>query len=170
MILYIVRHGIAQQRGGPGVSSDSERALSPKGKVRTLQVARGLERLGCRPGRICTSPLVRAEETARIMDEVLCPEAPLDVCDFLAPGATTTNVVKWLRSLEEDCAMTVGHMPDAAVIASGLLVQHADMALAFKKAAVCCISFDGVPGQGTGQLEWLLQPRQSRAIAGDLEE
>ena len=170
MILYIVRHGIAQQRGGPGVSSDSERALSPKGKMRTLRVARGLQRLGCRPGRICTSPLVRAEQTAGIMAEVLCPEAPLDVCDFLAPGATTTNVVKWLRSLEEDCAMIVGHMPDTALVASGLLAAEGAVALQFKKAAVCCISFDDPPGQGLGQLEWLLQPRQLRAIAGHTEE
>jgi len=165
MTLYIVRHGAAQRRGAKGVTDDAERVLTPEGRTRTRLAAEGLLAVGCRPDCMATSPLPRAEETARIMAEVLCPEAPLEPQRFLQPGATAGRVVEWLQRCGRDCAMIVGHMPDLAEIASELLTGDVGLDITFKKAGACCISFQDAPALGAGSLEWLLQPRQLRTLA-----
>jgi phosphohistidine phosphatase len=169
--LYIVRHGIAQGPDAEGLSSDTDRALTKEGKARTREVARGLRVIGVRPHTIGTSPCRRAEETARILAKELRPEFPLAVCDFLAPGGAREAgavgpLVDWLLTLDAEAVMVVGHMPDVADMASGLLHAGGGIDLVFKKAAVCCISFPGVPAEGAGSLEWLLQPGHLRALAG----
>jgi phosphohistidine phosphatase len=164
MMLYLTRHGIAQQREDPSITSDTERALTSKGIKRTQEVARGLLAIGCKPRIICTSPLRRALETAEILVKVLKPKAPMEVNDFLTPGATVAETVAWLKAQKTDSAMLVGHMPDLADIAAGLLCKESYIDIQFKKAGVCCISLNGAVAEGGGQLEWLLQPRQLRAI------
>ena len=162
MELYIVRHGAAQERGeGP----DAQRALTPKGAVRMAQVARGLRTLRCRPARILTSPLPRAEQTARILAGALCPEAPVELCDWLAPGAAAEELVAHLADAAEQSVMVVGHSPDVGAIASELLCGRAGPEIVLKKGAVCCMSFGWAPALGAGRLEWLLQPSHLRALA-----
>ena len=164
MKLYIVRHGIAQEPGSPGVSSDDDRALTDEGRDKTRAAAEGLRTLGCRPDCIGTSPLCRAEQTARIMADVLAPKASFKVCKPLAPGGRLDEFVAWLRRLKDEQVMIVGHMPGVAEFASGLLAEKSEVDLVFKKAGTCCISFDGEPGRGRGCLEWMRQPRQLRDL------
>lgn len=166
MELYIVRHGIAETRTEEGFRSDAERALTPKGRTRTREVARALRELGCGPARIGTSPLRRALETAQIMAEVLSPEVPPEVCEFLSPGAEAGDLIGWLKGLGEGPVMIVGHMPDVAEIASGLLTRKGCVGMVFRKAAACCISFQGLPAEGEGVLEWLAQPRHLCRLSG----
>jgi len=161
MDLYIVRHGIAEIRGeGP----DEMRRLTSKGVRKTTEVAEGLAKLECKVDRIASSPLPRADETARIMREVLCPDAPCDICDFLAPGATASELVLWLSKVEDKSVMIVGHNPDFEEIASSLLAGDQGMDIVLKKAAVCKIAFHGRAAKGKGQLHWLMQPGQLRLI------
>ena len=161
MELYVVRHGIAEEPAAD--KADAERALTARGRSRTRQAARGLRVLGCRPERVATSPFVRAEQTARIIARILCPDAPLEVQDYLAPGATARDVIRWLRGCGEESALIVGHAPDVSEIAGGLLTQsRVDMV--FEKAAACCISFDGTPALASGRLVWLLQPPVLHAL------
>jgi len=165
MMLYIVRHGEADQREQSSGKPDAERALVPKGQRAVAEMAEALKKLKVAPGRVGTSPLRRAEETARIMAEILCPNAPLDVCDFLAPGGRTRQLVAWLRGLQEQSVMIVGHMPDFGRIASDLLAGTSEISIVFKKGAVCCISFEDVVSEGEGCLEWLLRPAHIRALS-----
>ena len=100
------------------------------------------------------------------MAEVLGHTMPLDTCQFLQPGATAKDLVAWLEGLKEDVVMAVGHMPDVADMVGDLVSGQGGLEMEFKKAAVCCVSFDGAPAAGKGRLVWLLQPRQLRALAG----
>lgn len=165
MNVYIVRHGIAEPLASPRAGSDRQRTLTANGRRRTRQAARGLKALGVQPDMIASSPFVRALETAGILLDVLLPDGDVEVCGFLAPGATADDLLSWLP--ETDCAdpMVVGHNPDCADIAAALLGMSRNAILAFGKAAACCISFDAVPGLGDGRLEWLLQPKQLRMLA-----
>ncbi len=165
MELCIVRHGIAQEHGTRGVVTDAERALTLQGCERTQRAALGLRAIGCAPQVVAASPLRRAEETARIMVDVLCDGDCLQVCDWLAPGACAADAAAWLRQAGAESAMIVGHMPDVADIVSGLLSGQATVDMVFKKAAACCVSFGGPPAPGEGCLEWFLQPRQLRGLA-----
>ena len=168
MELFIVRHGIAQEREEFPSLCDEERALTDEGRTKTRQVARALKKLGCRPERIGTSPLRRADETARIIAKVICPEAEMEACDFLKPGGDPREAIRWLRNLDDPRpvgVMIVGHMPDVAELAGVLLVSRAEINIVFKKAGVCCISFEGQPAAGAGVLEWLMQPAQMQSLA-----
>jgi phosphohistidine phosphatase len=161
MELYIVRHGPAEERGE---HPDAERALTLKGATRMARVARGLRAVGCRPGRVLTSPLPRAEQTARILAEALCHGAPVVMCEQLAPGASAAQLLPELAGLAEGSVMIVGHNPDLPAIAAALLCGGPRAAVVLKKGAVCCLSFEGAPSLGAGRLEWLLQPGQLRAL------
>jgi phosphohistidine phosphatase len=163
MELLVVRHGIAQPREA-GLA-DADRALTDKGRRRTAQAAEGLRRLGCRPDRIGTSPLKRARQTANILAEVLNQSAVVEACDFLVPGGGHEELLTWLRELEQDSVMIVGHQPDLADTVVKLLCASGTFDLSFRKAAACCVSFCESRRAGAGCLEWLMQPRQLRALS-----
>jgi len=162
MQLLVVRHGIAQGRGTAGARA---RALTVRGRRRARTAAQGLKALGAVPDIIATSPLTRAEETARIFAQVLCPGAEPTLLECLAPGGDPSQAVTWLRGRDEDTVMLVGHMPDVADLVSLLLCGQDCMDVTFRKAAVCCLTLDPAAGAGSGRLEWLLQPGQLRALA-----
>lgn len=162
MELFIVRHGIAQDSQD---LPDAQRALTEEGRRKTRLVARGLKAVDCRPQRVISSPLPRAEQTAQIMAELLCPEAPLETSDLLKPGADVETLISRLTSLDESSVMLVGHMPDVAVLACMLLTKQGFFDIVFKKAGVCCVTFEGPVAAGTGSLQWLMQPAQMQVLA-----
>ena len=62
--LYILRHGIAQERS---LEIDDEiRSLTNKGRIKAIKVVKRLKALGFEADRIFTSPYARAHETAKI--------------------------------------------------------------------------------------------------------
>ena len=71
MILYILRHGIAEDEAPKG--DDGARRLTPRGRAKMRAVAAGMRALGLRYDVILTSPLVRAVETAAILADVYAP-------------------------------------------------------------------------------------------------
>ena len=71
MMLYIVRHGIAVDIGTNGVTSDATRMLSEEGRRKTNEIGASLAVLGVTADIILTSPLVRAYETAEILNRHL---------------------------------------------------------------------------------------------------
>ena len=163
--LYIVRHGPAVDVGENGVENDADRMLSKEGIEKTLKAAGGLAAMNCRPWRIVSSPLVRAQETADILREVLKPEQGVEIEKRLAPGTSTKKLVRWLQDQSSYPTMLVGHMPDLARLASALVVgKQARANMTFKKAAACCITFNEDVDMGSGCLDWLIQPRHLRAL------
>ena len=64
--LYLVRHGLAEERGEKW-PDDTKRPLTEEGIVRMRKAARGLARLGVAVDVVLTSPLVRARQTADIV-------------------------------------------------------------------------------------------------------
>ncbi len=108
--LYILRHGIAVEPGTPGIPDD-ERPLTPKGRRRMRQVARGLRRLDLRLARIVTSPLPRASATAEIVADELDAGDLLETADVLRAGSDARAIREWLRQRTEDRLMIVGHNP-----------------------------------------------------------
>ncbi len=68
MRLYLIRHAMAEDNNPAG---DAERALTPKGRLRMAEEAKGLREFRVRPEIILTSPLRQALETATIVAEEL---------------------------------------------------------------------------------------------------
>ena len=164
MELYLVRHGIALDVGQEGITRDSDRPLSREGRQKTTEVAAALKAIGVRPDAIAASPLVRARETARILADGLCPDAPVEVCDALQPGAEPAEFVVWLRRLSARTVLAVGHVPDLVELTSVLLSGKPGSDFVFKKATVCCVVFEHEVVAGHGSLAWLMQPDHLRAL------
>lgn len=163
--LYLVRHAIAEVTAPSG--NDADRRLTPAGRRRMEQAAKGLAQLGVRPAAILTSPLVRAEETAHILAGALTPNLELEVYARLGFGHEAKEVVAGLhRHRAAGSLVLVGHQPDLGHLASYLLTGAADVVpLPFKKGAVAAIDVPGLPPDGPGVLRWFLTPKQLRAIA-----
>lgn len=164
--LFIMRHGIAVARGTPGISDDAKRALTPEGKKKVEEIARGLLNLGVNFDWIVTSPLVRAVETARVVREVGGPSIPLDVCDDLRPGGAPEALIAYLAKHENRKRMlVVGHEPDLSELAGRLIGAGHRAHLALKKGGCCLIEFNDFPPKSPGKLVWWLTPRVLRKLA-----
>lgn len=164
IVVYLMRHGIAADPVAG--MSDADRALTAEGTQKTKRVAAGLQKLGVKPQLIVSSPLRRAEETARIVGEILAGGVAIELYPPLAGGCAPDDLLKGLRphrGLSE--LLLVGHQPDLGNLASYLLTGSANLApLPFKKAGVAAVTLGSMPPRSAGMLEWFLTPGQLRAI------
>lgn len=164
MRLCLVRHAIAVERGLPGFADDASRPLTPKGRERMAEAAAGLRNL-LPPGALLTSPLLRARQTAEILQDVFGIDE-LHVSDALATGAHG-SLFEDANATGEEVVFAVGHEPYMSeALAFALTGDPAGMAALFKKGAAALIEFDGPAAAGRGSLEWLIQPAALRAIGG----
>jgi phosphohistidine phosphatase len=159
--LYIVRHGIAVERGTPAIP-DADRRLTPKGRKRMQQVSRGLRRLGILPDRIVTSPLPRARETATIVAASLDIHDRLETSDALLASSDASTLRAWVLTRGEGCLMIVGHNPGLSELVGLLVTGVADRPLCeLKKGGVAALSSRG---DGGFALDWLAAPRLLRLV------
>jgi phosphohistidine phosphatase len=163
--LYIMRHGIAVERGSAGYADDSKRPLTPDGRKKMEEITRGLMRLGFDVDWIVTSPLLRALETARIVAAELGEHHPLDVCDDLRPGGSAESLIAFLaKHADRKRVLVVGHEPDFSEMAGRLIGAGRRAHLALKKGGCCLITFDDFPPKSPGKLVWWLTPRVMRKL------
>lgn len=163
MRLYLVRHGIAEDTAA---AADAERALTPKGKSRMMQIARGLRSLGARPDLIFTSPLRRAVETAEMLLRSF-PGAELKEMAQLAPGAASPEEMRAALAVHQSAKeiALVGHQPALGNFASFLLTGSTDSCeIQFKKGSVACLESNPDERHGHHSLVWHLPPRALRQI------
>jgi phosphohistidine phosphatase len=159
--LYVVRHGIADARGTPGIP-DNERRLTSEGRKRMRQIARGLRRLEIEPDRIVTSPLPRARETAEIVAEALGMSDRLELSDALHDTRDATAVRDWLLTRSENRLMIVGHNPALSELVAQLLTGSTEPWLCeLKKGGVAALSSQA---DGGFALDWLAPPRLLRLV------
>lgn len=162
--LCIMRHGIAAERGS--YSSDAKRPLTPEGKERMQEIARGFAKTGFSPDRIVSSPYERAVETAAIVADSLGTEIRVEPCEALQPGGTPEALFEFLgRQAARHAVLVVGHEPDLSQLAAGLVGAGRKHDFALKKGGCCLISLDGFPPQAFGRLAWWLTPRILRKLA-----
>ena len=163
--IYLVRHGIAGE--APNGGSDADRRLTPDGVRKMSRAALGLKRLGVAPDLILSSPLRRAEETAALLAKALAPERAVALYGVLAPGHEPAEIVRGLQAHRGARAvMLVGHEPGIGQLLSHLLTgTSSGLAIEFKKGGVAAIQVEALPPRHAGLLQWLLTPKQLRAIA-----
>jgi phosphohistidine phosphatase len=159
LTLYIIRHGLAGEHGS--YANDAERPLTPEGQHKTQQVAKRLKAIDLSFHLILTSPLVRAKQTAEILQEVGLSQH-LEESDFLAPGGDFEEWLDWLaawRSNKTSLAI-VGHEPDLSAWAERLIWGEVRQRLVLKKAGAIGLTLPetGTP-VGNSELFWLTPPR-----------
>ena len=163
--LYIMRHGLASPRVAAGITDDAKRPLTPEGKKKMQEIARGLTHLGVELDWVVSSPLVRAVETAGIVADSLSAKVPFDITDTLSPGGSPEALIAFLaKHPHRKRVLVVGHEPDLGELAARLVGAGRHAHLSFKKGGCCWISFDEFPPKAPGELVWWLTPRVIRKV------
>jgi phosphohistidine phosphatase len=137
MNLYLIRHGIAEDRSQ--YEQDDKRPLTDKGHQKTENVAKKLKQIGIKLDLILTSPLVRAKQTAEICQKVGLTEKIVEF-SALSPGGELTVWVNWWHQSgynnNENNLGLVGHQPDLANWAETLVWGKSQGKLLLKKAGI----------------------------------
>jgi len=164
MELLIVRHAIAFERDHHRWRDDGARPLSPAGMRRARKAAAGLKVFSKAPGRVLTSPLVRARQTAQILTDVAgWPQA--EEAAELSPGAPALAVLTLLAKNRVQLVAVVGHQPGLGALLTACLLEDGEaLPIEMKKNAVACVSFDGSLRAGRASLKWLATPRMLRGF------
>jgi phosphohistidine phosphatase len=163
--LCIMRHGAAAARGEAAYFDDAKRPLTAAGKEKMHEIAAGLKKAGFEADWIVSSPLVRAEETAKIVATALTPHTPMETSETLSPGAAPEALLAFLaKHRDRRHILVVGHEPDLSHLAARLIGSGRNANLAFKKGGCCLISFREFPPKAPGQLVWWLTPRILRKL------
>lgn len=162
--LYLVRHGIAGPPEGDG--GDAERELTAVGERRMRRIARALECLGVEVDTLFSSPLRRAEQTARVLAPAVLRAGEVEISAALAPGIAAAATVEALRRLRSGRrVMLVGHQPGLGELASYLLSGSVDsLSLPFRKGAVAAIEVGSLTHPSSAELLWFLTPKQLRLL------
>ena len=163
VLLYLVRHGIAADRGDK-YPDDATRPLTPRGVSRLKQIAAGLVALDVRLDAVLTSPYVRARQTAEVLAQAW-PRPPriIDVPALAAGGKPAAVIEELGRHAKRGSLALVGHAPDIGELAARLIGSR--RGIEFGKGAVCCVEVDQLPPSGAGALRWFLTPRMLRRLA-----
>lgn len=165
MQLLVIRHAIAEDRDAWAASGrdDSDRPLTQEGRRRMRRGARGLRRILPQLPLLATSPLLRARETAAIVNAVYEGDPATEETLILVPSARLTDFIPWLAErAERSIVGVVGHEPHLSTLVSWLLTGRTQPILKLRKGAACLISFEERIASGAGTLDWLLSPGQLR--------
>ena len=160
--LYLIRHGIAAERGDE-YPDDSKRPLTSSGISRLRKEAKALDAMGIGFDHIVTSPLARTKQTAEVFAESLKSKPSVSNSDSLAPAGTPAAVIQELgKHVKKGRIALVGHEPNIGELAARLI--GARTPLEFQKGAICRIDFETFPPKGSGQLRWFLTPKMLRTL------
>lgn len=158
--LYLIRHGIAADPTEH--SSDASRPLTEEGKQKTKKVAKRLSSLNLHFDLILTSPLVRASQTAEILQETGLSDQMEESHDLACDGDFHSWLVwleKWRKTGGTRLAL-VGHEPNLGNWAELLVWGEERGHLVVKKAGIIGLQLPatGMP-VGRSQLFWLTPPK-----------
>jgi phosphohistidine phosphatase len=161
--LYFIRHGIAADP--QDYDRDEDRPLTEEGNRKTRKVAKRLAKLGLSFDSIFASPLVRAHQTALILQDIGLGHQ-IQTSQNLAPDG---DLQAWLTQLEQlglsqnaepSRLALVGHQPDLANWAECLVWGEAKGRIALKKAGIIGVELPTVGSPiGRSNLFWLTPPR-----------
>lgn len=158
--LYIIRHGLA---GTPlqDQTLDEERPLTRKGKEKMKEIAKGLKAQKISFDLVATSPLLRAKETAEIINAHCGKAKEVAVTDLLSPGGSYDSLIKFLNKLKKSKKVAiVGHEPFLSGFASYCLSKNKSSFMKLKKGGVLMLEIEDVIQPGGCILSWLIQPSQ----------
>jgi phosphohistidine phosphatase len=161
MKLYFLRHASAADYA----ASDAERPLTKEGEQEASLAGTALHALGVKPVCVFTSPLLRAQQTARIAAQAISFSGNVEVMEELLNGATTKDLLWALKAHSANSdVLLVGHMPSLAEHIAELIGAGATAGLGLGKGAVACVKLQEL-SVGSGALRWLMEQKQLQAVA-----
>jgi phosphohistidine phosphatase len=164
MDLYIVRHGEAGHSLPPS-AKEFQRPLTEVGKKRIESLGESLKEWNVEFDRILASPLRRAKETAMIVAKVLDLQNKLEDSDVLKPDGSRIELYKELSKMRrQDTVLLVGHEPYLSSLIGDIVAGNQNARISLKKGGMAKISIETFLPKVSGELKWLLTPKQIRRI------
>jgi phosphohistidine phosphatase len=167
MQLVLIRHGIAGDRAEFAATGqdDGLRPLTKEGRRKMAKNARGLRRIVKSIDILASSPLTRAQQTAKIVATAY-EGHEIATVRALVPEAPLKEVLRWLRRQRATAIVAaVGHEPQLGELITWLLTGQRQRPIELRKGGVCAIEFDGRAAQGSGHFGWMLTPALLRRLA-----
>lgn len=161
--LYLVRHATAEQAPPGSRFADPLRALTPKGRRRFHRIARTFARMDEPVDVICTSPALRAVQTAEVLAAAVGSER-VRVLDELRPGGTPEPLLGPLRDLDARSVALVGHERQLAALATlltgAVLMESARLRL--RHGSIVRIDVRRLREEPQGKPRWWIGPDRNR--------
>jgi phosphohistidine phosphatase len=159
MDLFVLRHGKAGHSSDD--PDDSTRPLTPNGREEIREIARWMRRERFRFDVIASSPLTRASETAGIIARALDRKDRLVLWEELAPGGDPDTVCSHaMQSGDNGVLLIVGHEPGLSGLVGRIISRGGAPSIIFAKGSLAKIRNFSFDGQPSGELQWLLTPKQ----------
>jgi len=167
MNLFLLRHGIAVERGTPGCERDADRPLTPKGERRLGRIADAMGVMGLAFDLILSSPYVRARQTAAIVTDALGLKNKLKFSEALVPDGDAKMLIAALNKLKPppENILLVGHEPNLSELIATLISGDQRSAIDLKKGGLCKLEVESLRHGRCATLAWLLTPRQMGLMA-----
>ena len=164
MKLFLLRHGLAVERGTRGFEDDAARPLTPKGRRQTRKTVAAMKKLERDFDLVLSSPLLRAKQTAEIVAGGLKLKKQFKFSNALAPGGEPKNLLRQLGRLKPppEKLLLVGHEPDLSRLVSLLVTGGKQLQLDFKKGGLCQLDVEKLRAGKCATLAWLLTPKQMK--------
>lgn len=154
MLLYLLRHAEAVDHA----PSDAVRELTEKGIAQAKKVGKFCIKNNFLPAIILTSPLKRAEQTARIVAKEI-KTAEFIVVPALSAGMQPETALDELRAYARfSSLMLVGHEPDFSLLASHLLGISLRESLRLRKASLTAMNLTAMR-PGGAVLDFTIPPK-----------
>src|SRR5262249_18610099 len=155
MNILLIRHADAVPREGSDLP-DEERPLTEEGKKQCRALAGALRRHGVELGKVVTSPLLRAHQTAAgLLEEWPDPKPEILTCGALAPEGKDKKLTRFIRGLDTERVTLIGHAPDLNEFLAWLIGSRKTQ-LQLAKAGAALIECEAGPSKGAGVLTWLV--------------
>jgi phosphohistidine phosphatase len=163
MDLILLRHGEAGNRTSIP-SKDNERSLTTSGRKEIEEIAAVLKKIEPDLDHIATSPLKRAEETALPVAKEF--KIKIEKWDELKPEGKREELYQKLSKLKRDHrVLLVGHEPYLSALLSDLISGDTSSRVSLKKGGVARVRVDRFTPRPSGELRWLLTPRQLKRMS-----
>jgi phosphohistidine phosphatase len=154
MLLYFLRHAEAEDE----VTTDFDRRLTPKGLEQADKAGKFCVRFGLVPDIILSSPVVRAEQTAKAVSKRL-DDREIVIERWIACGMTPDACLESLSAYAKfDHVMLVGHEPDFSETIAALIGMPDGGHMNIRKASLTAVDLPRLRA-GMGRLEFTIPVR-----------
>ena len=154
MQLVVIRHGTAEDAAPNG--DDAQRSLTEGGKREVKDAVKGLKTLVEDIDTIGASPLLRAQQTAKIVARAF-DDTPIHTVQALIPGSDPARIVDWLDHTQSAKVIAlVGHEPLLGLLVTRFMTGATNSRVAMSKGGVALLEFSSGFAAGKGTLVWLL--------------
>jgi phosphohistidine phosphatase len=166
--LYLLRHGEAGNRV-PIAARDNERALTAAGRNEIEDVGEAMADMKYEFDVVASSPLKRALDTAGIVNKELKRRIPVEEWSELSPEGSRDAFYRRLAKLKAGTSvLIVGHEPYLTTVIGEVTGRDGSASpgfrIALKKGGLAKLTVDGFTPGATGELRWLLTPKQIRKM------